>query len=48
MIEETLDSRAEAQAMWESAETQAAMAADGIDMASLWIEYLDEVGSGAP
>jgi hypothetical protein len=48
VIEETLDSREVAQAVWTSAETQAAMETDGIDMSSVWIEYLDEVGSGKP
>jgi len=46
VIEETFDSREEAEAAWTSAETQAGMEADGIDMASVRIEYFDEVGSG--
>ena len=46
VVEETFDTRAEAQAAWTSAETQAAMEADGIDMSSVRIEYLDEVDSG--
>jgi hypothetical protein len=47
VIEETFDSRGIAEAIWTSPETMAAMAADGIDMSSLRIEYLDEVDSGA-
>ncbi|HXH97078.1 MAG TPA: antibiotic biosynthesis monooxygenase [Gaiellaceae bacterium] len=46
VIEETFDSREEAQAAWTSAETEAAMAADGVDMSSVWIEYLDEIVAG--
>jgi hypothetical protein len=48
VIEETFDSREEAQSTWTSAETEAAMVADGIDMSSVSIEYLDEVESGIP
>lgn len=48
MIEETFDTRAQAQAAWTSAQTQAAMEADGIDMSSLWVDYFDEIGSGEP
>jgi quinol monooxygenase YgiN len=48
VIEETFDSRDEAEAAWTSAETQAGMAADGIEMATVRIEYFDEVGSGKP
>jgi hypothetical protein len=48
MIEETFDTREQAQAVWTSAEAQAAMEADGIDMSSMWIEYFDEIGSGQP
>jgi hypothetical protein len=40
--------REEAETVWTSAETQAAMAADGIDMTSIWIDYFDEVGAGTP
>jgi hypothetical protein len=47
-VEETFDSRDEAQAIWTSPETEAAMVADGIDMATVTIEYFDEVGSGTP
>jgi len=47
MVEETFDTREEAQAAWTSAETLAAMEADGIDMSSVWIEYLDVVDFGA-
>jgi hypothetical protein len=45
VVEETFDTREQAQAAWTSAETQAAMEADGIDMSSLWVDYFDEVGS---
>jgi len=48
VVEETFDSREHAQAVWTSPETEAAMIADGIDMSAVSIEYLDEVGSGAP
>ena len=48
VVEETFGTREEAQAAWTSAETQAAMEADGIDMSSVWVEYLDEVDSGKP
>jgi hypothetical protein len=43
MIEETFDTREEAQAAWTAPEVKTAMEADGIDMSSLWIEYFDEV-----
>ena len=46
MVEETFDTREEAQMVWTDAEMQAAMEADGVDMASVWIEYFDEVDSG--
>ena len=45
-IEETFDSAEEAKAIWTSPETEQAMIADGIDMASVRIEYLEEVGAG--
>jgi quinol monooxygenase YgiN len=48
MVEETFDTREQAQATSTSAETQAAMEADGIDMSSVWVEYFDEVSSGEP
>jgi hypothetical protein len=48
MVEETFDTRDQALAVWTSAEPKAAMAADGIDMSSLWVEYFDEVDSGKP
>ena len=48
MIEETFDTREQAHAAWTSAETRAAMEADGIDMSSLWVDYFDEIGSGVP
>ena len=47
-IEETFGTREEAQAAWTSAEAQAAMEADGVDMSSVRIEYFDEVDSGKP
>jgi hypothetical protein len=43
VIAETFDSREQAQAVWTSPATQEAMAADGIDMATVQIEYFDEV-----
>jgi quinol monooxygenase YgiN len=46
VIEETFDSREAAEGLWTHPQTKAAMEADGIDMASVRIEYLDEVGSG--
>ena len=46
MVEETFDTREQAQTAWTSAETQAAMEADGIDMSSVWVEYFDEISSG--
>jgi len=48
VVEETFDSREHAQAVWTSPETEAAMIADGIDMSTVSIEYVNEVGSGAP
>lgn len=48
VVEETFDTREEAQAAWTSAETQAAMEADGIDMSSVWVDYFDEAGSAQP
>ena len=46
VIEETFDSRGAAEGLWTHPSTKAAMEADGIDMESVRIEYLDEVGSG--
>ena len=46
MVEETFDTLEEAQAAWTSAETKAAMEADGIDMSSLWVGYFDAVDAG--
>jgi quinol monooxygenase YgiN len=46
VIEETFDSRETAEALWSSPDTKAAMEADGIDMTSVRIEYLDEVDAG--
>jgi hypothetical protein len=48
MIEETFDTREQAQAAWSSEETRTAMEADGIDMSSLWVDYFDEIDSGEP
>ncbi len=47
-VEETFDTREQAQAAWTAAETLAAMEADGIDMSSVWVDYFDEVDSGEP
>jgi hypothetical protein len=44
VITETFDSREVAEALWTSQATQDAMASDGIDMSSVQIDYLDEVG----
>jgi len=46
LIEETFDSRETAEAIWNSPATAAAMEADGIDMASLRVEYMDEMDNG--
>jgi quinol monooxygenase YgiN len=43
VIAETFDSREIAEAAFTSEETRRMMEADGIDLASLRIEYLDEV-----
>jgi quinol monooxygenase YgiN len=48
VIEETFDTREEAEVAWTSPATKAAMAADGIDMSSVWIEYFDEIAAGTP
>jgi hypothetical protein len=48
MVEETFDTREQAEVAWTSAETQAGMEADGIDMSSVWVEYFDEVSSASP
>jgi hypothetical protein len=48
MVEETFATREEAQPACTSAETQAAMEADGVDMSSVRIEYFNEVDSGKP
>jgi heme-degrading monooxygenase HmoA len=48
MVEETFDTREQAQTAWTSADSRSAMEADGIDMTSVWVEYFDEVGSGEP
>jgi hypothetical protein len=45
VIEETFDMREEAQAAWTAPEVKEAMEADGIDMASLWVEYFDAVAA---
>ena len=46
VIEERFDSREAAQGLWDHPQTKAAMEADGIDLASVRIEYLDEVDAG--
>jgi heme-degrading monooxygenase HmoA len=45
-VEETFDTREEAITAWTSPETEQGMIADGIDMATVRIEYLDEVDAG--
>ena len=45
MVEETFDTREEAQEAWTAPEVKAAMEADGIDMSSLWFDYFDEVAA---
>jgi hypothetical protein len=45
MVEETFDTREEAQAAWMAPEVKTAMEADGIDMSSLWFDYFDEVAA---
>jgi hypothetical protein len=46
VILETVDSRGEVEAVLNSAEFKRQQAARGVDMGSLTIRYLDEVGSG--
>jgi quinol monooxygenase YgiN len=46
LVEETFDSREVAEAGFTSEEVRDAMASAGVDMASLQIEYVDEVESG--
>ena len=46
VLEEVFDSREAAERIWTDPRTKAAMEADGIDMSSVQIHYLDEVGSG--
>jgi quinol monooxygenase YgiN len=46
VITETFDSREVPEASWTSHATRDAMARDGIDMSSVQIDYLDDVGSG--
>ena len=48
VIEETFESRAAAEGLWTHSGTKAAMEANGIDMDSVRIEYLDEVASSPP
>jgi hypothetical protein len=43
---ETFDSREVAERIWTAEETKAAMQADGIDMSTVIIEYVEEAGSG--
>jgi hypothetical protein len=45
VLEETYDSREAAQATIDNPQTEEAMKADGIDLASVALDYLDEVGS---
>ena len=46
VIEETFDSREVAEGLWADPRTKAAMEADGIDMTTVRIEYLDEIDAG--
>lgn len=46
VIEETFDSRKVAEGHWAHPRTKAAMEADGIDTATVRIEYLDEIDAG--
>jgi hypothetical protein len=46
-IAETFDSRSYAEHAWAHEATREAMARDGIDLASLRYEFLDEIGSGS-
>ena len=46
VVEEVIESREIAQSIWTDPMTKAAMEADGIDMATVRIQYLDEVGTG--
>jgi hypothetical protein len=43
VVEETFDTREEAQAAWTAPEVQAAMEADGIEIPSLWVDYFDDL-----
>ena len=43
VVEETFDTREAANAAWSAPGLEAEMEAHGIDMASLWVEYFDEV-----
>ena len=43
VVEETHASRSHAELMFNHPATREAMEADGIDMSSLWLEYLDEI-----
>ena len=45
VVEEVFESRDLAEAIWTDPKTKAAMEADGIDMSTVQIQYLDEVGS---
>ena len=45
VIEETFDTREEAQAAWTAPEVKEMMEADGIDMSSLWVDYFDELAA---
>jgi len=46
VVEEVFESRDLAKSIWTDPVTRAAMEADGIDMATVQIRYLDEVGTG--
>jgi hypothetical protein len=44
---ENFDSREVAESVWTSEETKSAMKADGIDMSTVVVEYVDEAGFGS-
>jgi quinol monooxygenase YgiN len=47
MVEETFETRDEADAAWKDPEVEAAMAEHGIDLSSVWVAYFDETGASA-
>jgi quinol monooxygenase YgiN len=47
VMKETFDSREAAERLWTHPNTRAAMEADGIDMETVQIEYLDDVTAGS-